>query len=135
MPFAPRPDPSLMTGDLDTTETAGVTARYGHIQQVSGVFAQADAVDRARAAFEGLAGQQPEQRDQGIGMIPRAGRIAYNEERARWEALAAAQSAQARLQAQGYSMDPVTGQVVRTAPPAPPGGGMGQMLDVEEGRA
>jgi hypothetical protein len=131
MPWSPRPDPSLMTGELDTTETAGPTARMGHIEQISDVFAVASAIDRARAGYEREAGQQPEQLANAIGSSPRP-RHAADAERSRWEALVASQRAVAQLAARGLVFDQRTGGIVRMAPTAPPGAGMGTMLTVDE---
>ena len=132
MPWAPRPDPSLLTGNLDTTDTAGVTARQGGIEQISGVFETAKMVDAARRNAELGAGQLPEHLANSIGSQPRP-RHFGDGEAARWEALADAQRARAQLAARGLIIDEATGQVVRTVTPAPPGTGMGTMLTVDEG--
>ena len=132
MPWAPRPDPSLLTGNLDTTDTAGVTARQGHIEQVSGVFELAEAVDTARRNAELGAGQLPEHLANTIGSQPRPHHYGDGEA-ARWEALAASQRARAQLAARGLVVDEATGQVVRTTATAPPGSGMGTMMTVDEG--
>jgi hypothetical protein len=108
-----------MYGDLDTTDTAGVTARMGNITQVSSVFALADAVDRARLGTEQRAGEPlPGGPPQGLGQAPP------------WMPSPEAAEELAR---QGFAFDPQTGQVVRSAPPAAPSGaGMGVMMDVTE---
>jgi hypothetical protein len=135
MPWAPRPDPSQITGNLDTTETAGVTASQGDIRQISGVFAVAADIDRARVGSEGQAGQAPEQLAAALGSSPLPSHLPgrADPQRVGWEALVAAQSAEARLRAQGFEIDKHTGQVVRLAPPPPTGGGMGTMITVDEG--
>lgn len=118
-PWAPyRPDPAVMTGNLDTTDTAGPTARQGHIEQVSGVFPLAGSLDRARVPQEGQAGEEP-------GLPARGVRYQQG-----WRP---SPEAAEELRKQGFAIDPQTGQVIRAAPPSmPPGAGMGTMLDVTE---
>jgi hypothetical protein len=107
-----------MYGDLDTTDTAGVTARMGNITQISSVFGLATAVDHARLGMEQRAGEPLSGPPQGLGQAPS------------W---APSPEAAEELARQGFAFDPQTGQVVRSGPPAaPPGAGMGTMLDVTE---
>jgi hypothetical protein len=106
-----------MTGSLDTTDTAGVTARQGHIGQVAGVFQTAAVLDRARLGGETQPGEEPGAPPQG----------------AAWQKpWTPAPEAAEELAKQGLTFDPQTGQVVRLAPPARPPGSGGTMLDVTE---
>jgi hypothetical protein len=125
-----RPDPTAITENLDTTETAGPTARAGHIQQVSPVFAMATAVDASRRGMEGDAGENAARALGALGQQMLAGQ---NEVRLRQAALTASPEAQEALARQGMRIDPNTGQVVRLGPPQTgSGSGLGTMLNVEE---
>jgi hypothetical protein len=44
-----RPDPAAQTGTYDTTDTAGVTARYGRVQDTAPVFGEPDEPDDRQA--------------------------------------------------------------------------------------
>lgn len=131
MSWAPsRPDPAAITDNLDTTETAGPTARAGHIQQVSPVFAMATAVDASRRAMEGDAGENAARALGPLGQQMLAGQ---QDMARRQAALQGSPEAQEALARQGMRIDPNTGQIVRLGPPQTgSGSGLGTMLDVEE---
>jgi hypothetical protein len=131
MAWAPaRPDPAAITESLDTTETAGPTARAGHIGQISPVFAMAAAVDASRRGIEGFEGENMARALGPLGQQMLAGQ---REVAQRQAALAASHEAQEELARQGMRIDPETGQVVRLGPPQTgSGAGLGTMLDVEE---
>ena len=106
-----------MTGSLETTDTSGPTARQGKLEQVSGIFQTAAAIDRARAGGETQPGEEPGAPPQG----------------AAWQkSWTPAPEAAEELARQGLSYDPQTGQVVRLAPPVMPAGSGATMLDVTE---
>lgn len=133
MAWAPaRPDPAAIIGNLDTTETAGPSARMGHIEQISPVFAVAEAVDASRRGLEGRAGENLAQQALGtLGQQMLAEQQA--EEGRRRAAIAASPQAQEALARQGLRINPATGQVERTGPPQTGSGtGLGQMVDVQE---
>jgi hypothetical protein len=128
MSWAPgRPDPAAMIDNYDTSETAGPTARFGHVEQVTAVFDVARAVDLARSARE-LA----EARELPDMSHPDVRPLLPDADRHRREALITAQRAQAQLRVRGLAIDPRSGQVQRLAPPAAPPAAMGTMLAVDE---
>lgn len=127
MSWAPRPDPALMTGTFDTTDTAGPDAAAGHVEQVSAAFEIARAVDLVAAARQASAARQlPDMQSPSVrALLPDA-------ERRRREALIAAERAQASLARRGLRIGP-TGQPERLAPvPSPPPGAGAAMLSVDE---
>ena len=128
------PDPSLMTGNYDTSETAGPAAPHTDIRGVTAAFDVARAGDLAWA----LRAMDPSDEDVPQNVVTTSPGLTVNRgdpDGDRQRVAASAERARQALEAAGMTVDPATG-AVRTRDHSTPwmnhAANLGPMVTVEE---
>lgn len=128
------PDPSLMTGTYDTSDTAGPGAPHTELRGVTRAFDVARAGDLAWA----LRSMDPEDEEVSPNVVQTSPGLTVNRgdpDGDRQRVTAAAQRARQSLEDQGLEVDPVTG-AVRTRDHSMPwlnqAASLGPMVNVED---
>lgn len=128
------PDPSLMTGTYDTSETAGPDAPHTELRGVTSAFDQARASDLAWA----LRAMDPEDEQVSPNVVQTSPGLTVNRgdpDEDKRRVTAAAERARQALEARGLTVDPVSGAVRardHSAPWLNHATSMGPMTTVDE---
>ena len=133
-PHRHAPDPSLLTGNYDTSETAGPGAPHTDIRGVTAAFDVARAGDLAWA----LRAMNPDDEDVSANVVTTSPGLTVNRgdpDGDRRRVAASAERARQALEAAGYMVDPQTGAVRfrdHSTPWMNHAANLGPMVTVEE---